>query len=48
MPVINTINIHHMVLYECSGSYNGTPAQSSFSSFTDIVKTTYCNTPAAM
>jgi hypothetical protein len=42
MPKINLMNIHHIVIYECDLSYNGsTPATHDCSS--DLIKNT-CQT----
>lgn len=46
MPKINNMNIHHILTYECVPSYNGVPAQSSYNSFVDPVKNTYCYIPS--
>ena len=43
LPTVNTANIHHIVISECLGAYNGTPAIPPHESTTDPLGNYYCS-----
>ena len=42
LPTVNTANIHHTVVYQCSDSYTGVPFMIPGNSETNWVKGAYC------